>query len=898
MTMRVLFTTSWYPSFDAPGRAIFVADQAAALMRSGVSVEVASWEAASLYGTYRSAGDAAAEQGAAGAAWCDAIRTRGSSVTPRSWGAPGVGTVRLPVATSRVTGVRVDAGVVAASAAQALLAWVDHPHFRSPTIVHAHVGLPDGVAAIAVAERLGVPLVTTEHDSSATARLALPGMREAYLPLLQEGRALLAVSQSLRNRLAIALEVDPARIGVVPNVVDVDAFASGLDTVAREAGELLWVGGRKAGKGIDVLLAAFARLQASRPDLRLRLIGEAPSEAEEARCRALARDLGIAGAVVFEGQASRSEVAAAMSRATVFVHPSPMETFGVVAAEALAAGLPVAATPSGGVEEVVGHDGRFGVIADDLGAEALAVAVGRVLDDPTRFDAREMRASVTDRYGPDAVVGRLRDCYAELLERKAGTPAPVPSRPAGPEPAGTQPTGLEAGGPAGPLVLVVAMRRPLAVTSLAPVPGDLARGLFVVTTTARDGDDAALPEGPSWIEVDPDRAYTAARAAVGGRRGSRRLSRRILRFIRHPLRPVRLRRLAAERPMLRARSLREDLASILAGSGTASGVEIVALTADDADLVLPLLNDRVRLASTTLRGLVDRWDAAGRPVVQPPVVAAPTTVYDPDSYWERLHHRGDLSTVGQSGMSPELNAWLYRALEANLRRFLRRHAVDRPLPQAVFDVGTGIGYWVRFWRSLGIARVDGCDLVPTAVVAAGKAALEVGAEGDYVVANLATPGALPGRKYGLVSCFNVLLHLVDDAAFSIALENVAGLVADGGYLVLAEPILYDSSFERPRDPSRASRARPVAAYRDGLVAAGLELVALEPATVLANNPMEARSVRMLGYYERWWRFVKRRDRARSRWIGPLVAGLDRLAIRTGQAPTTKFALFRRPPARG
>ena len=125
-----------------------------------------------------------------------------------------------------------------------------------------------------------------------------------------------------------------------------------------------------------------------------------------------------------------------------------------------------------------------------------------------------------------------------------------------------------------------------------------------------------------------------------------------------------------------------------------------------------------------------------------------------------------------------------------------------------------------------------------------------------------------------------------------------GLVADGGYLVLAEPILLDPSFERPRDPSRASRARPFAAYRDGLVAAGLELVALEPATVLANNPIEAQSARMLGYYERWWRFVKRRDRARSRWIGALVAGLDRVAIRTGQAPTTKFALFRRPPARG
>ena len=495
------------------------------------------------------------------------------------------------------------------------------------------------------------------------------------------------------------------------------------------------------------------------------------------------------------------------------------------------------------------------------------------------------------------MVGSLRDCYAELLERKAGTPAPVPSRPAGPEPAGTQPTGLEAGGPAGPLVLVVAMRRPLAMTSLAPVPGDLARGLFVVTTTARDGDDAALPEGPSWIEVDPDRAYTAARAAVGGRRGSRRLSRRILRFIRHPLRPFRLRRLAAERPMLRARSLREDLASILAGSGTASGVEIFALTADDADLVLPLLNDRVRLAPATLRGLVDRWDAAGRPVVQPPAVAAPTAVYDPDSYWERLHHRGELSTVGQSGMSPELNAWLTGRSRrtsdgscAGMPSIARsRKRCSRWVPGSA----TGSASGAR-WGSPVSTAATSCRR-PSSRRAKRRSRW---AEGDYVVANLATPGALPGRTYGLVSCFNVLLHLVDDDAFSVALENVAGLVADGGYLVLAEPILYDSSFERPRDPSRTSRARPVAAYRDGLVAAGLELVALEPATVLANNPMEAQSVRMLGYYVRWWRFVKRRDRVRSRWIGPLVAGLDRLAIRTGQAPTTKFALFRRPPARG
>jgi glycosyltransferase involved in cell wall biosynthesis len=634
--MRVLIAASWYPTFDAPGRGVFVADQATALSRAGIAVDVASWEAASMFGTYHAADDGGEARRAVADAWCETIRTRGSSVTPRSWGAPGIDTTRLPVAMPRVAGVRADPRAAAACAAEALLAWSAGPRFRSPAIIHAHVGLPDGVAAIALAERLGVPLVTTEHESTAAARLAQPGMRDAYLPLVAEGRRLLAVSQSLRDQLATALEVDPAQIGVVPNVVEVDAFEFASGAVGRDGRELLWVGARKENKGIDVLLAAFAHLRAARPDLRLRLIGRAPTEAEEARIQALARELGIAGAVAFEGQASRPEVAAAMARAAVFVHPSPTETFGVVAAEALATGLPVAATPSGGVEEVVGHDGRLGVIADDLGAEALAAAVARVLDDPTRFDALEMRASIVGRYGPGAVAGMLRDCYAELLARNAATPASVLGRPAGPEPAGPepagiQPAGLEPAGPAGPLVLILAMRRPLAVTSLAPVPGDLARSLLVVTAPARDGDAAALPAGPTWIEIDPDRAYMAARTSVSGRPGSRRLARRILRLVRNPLRPVRLRRLAARRPMLRARSLREDLATILAGSGTVSGVEIVALTADDADLVLPLLSDRVRLASGTLRGLVDHWDAAGRPIVQPPALAAPMALDAADS---------------------------------------------------------------------------------------------------------------------------------------------------------------------------------------------------------------------------------------------------------------------------
>ena len=401
-----------------------------------------------------------------------------------------------------------------------------------------------------------------------------------------------------------------------------------------------------------------------------------------------------------------------------------------------------------------------------------------------------------------------------------------------------------------------------------------------------------------WIEIDTDRGYRDARARAGGTLPPRTGLVRVLRAIRHPIRILRLRRLAARRDELVLLSARNALRDVLAALVTdGQPIEILPLDVDDVVLVEPFLDDRVRLYPSTLRGLVDRWDAAGRPSM--PSVSLPPAggAYDPARYWTQLHRRHDLSAVGQAGLPPEINAWLYRALTRNFRGFLRRHGLDRPAPERAFDVGIGIGHWVRFWRSLGVRRVDGCDLVAEAVAGVEREATAAGAEGSFVVADIGAAGALPAATYPIVSCLNVLLHVVDEDAFDRALANIAALVEPGGALILAEPILLDAAYEVANDGTRHSSARTLARYRTPLEAAGLELVDVRPATVLANNPMEARSRPAHARYLRWWRFVASRSRAdarSARWLGPLVLGLDRLAMLTGQAPSTKFALFRRP----
>jgi SAM-dependent methyltransferase len=268
--------------------------------------------------------------------------------------------------------------------------------------------------------------------------------------------------------------------------------------------------------------------------------------------------------------------------------------------------------------------------------------------------------------------------------------------------------------------------------------------------------------------------------------------------------------------------------------------------------------------------------------------------YDPADHWSRLHARGDLSSVGQSGLPPEINAWLYRALERRVRWFIHRHhAIDDAT--SVFDVGAGTGYWVRVWHELGAPRVDGCDLVPAAVE---RLDAGFGARGDrFVAADIGAPDAgLPAGPYDLVAVINVLLHLTDDRAFRQALSNIAALVAPGGRLILVEPILLDPTYERAATETQTSRARVLADYRDPLVAAGLEFIELRGAVAMANNPIEAGSRIAYDRYLRWWRWVARRARSSPRsirWLGPLMFALDAVVLATGSAPSSKIVVFRR-----
>jgi glycosyltransferase involved in cell wall biosynthesis len=481
----VIIVASWFPAYDGLADGRFVADQAEALLATGAARPfVITFDGVRLTGGATARGRQ--EHVVVAATRAAAASVAPLFVAPARGVDPELPVARLAIAEGQSPGSRtvhaaIHREVVLRAAAERLRAGG-----VGNGIVHAHTVYPDGAAAARLAEQLGWPLVITEHSSFVDKIIAAPGPKERYAAAVGKAARVFAVSEMLAGELRAAFPELADRFHVLPNSVPVDLFrASPLSE--RRVDELLFVGNRKASKGIENLLRAVVIARAERPTVTLRLLGRSPDEATEAGWRSLAVSLGIAEAVSFEEPVDRAGIADAMARASLFVHPSPRETFGVVAVEALASGTPVVATDSGGVTEILGDDPeRLGAVVPTDDAEALGRAIVAALERRADFDPAGLRASVERRFGSAYVAERLLVVYRELLANAPAEPGAIP-------PAEAQVP------PPGPVV-VVALDRERAAQRLRPLPDGLRESLTLVT--GRAPAEIALPNVRRVVEVD------------------------------------------------------------------------------------------------------------------------------------------------------------------------------------------------------------------------------------------------------------------------------------------------------------------------------------------------------------------------------------------------------------
>jgi colanic acid/amylovoran biosynthesis glycosyltransferase len=282
-------------------------------------------------------------------------------------------------------------------------------------VVHAHYG-DVALETCGAAALVGAPLVASFYGYDCS---SYPRQHGAHTlaPLFARAAAVTALGPAMAERLR-SLGCPAAKVRLQPIGVDVRAFSPG-EPPPRGPLRVLTVARLVEKKGVGVLLAAAARLRGELPDLVCDVVGDGPLRASlEQQAEALA----IGSAVRFHGAQPHSRILELMRAAHCFVLASTRATDGdeegtpIALMEASSAALPVVSTWHSDIPEVV-RDGETGLLVPPGDADALALALGRLLRDPElrlRLGAKGRR-HVAERFDVAVLAPRLEALYRDVV---------------------------------------------------------------------------------------------------------------------------------------------------------------------------------------------------------------------------------------------------------------------------------------------------------------------------------------------------------------------------------------------------------------------------------------------------------------------------------------------------
>ncbi len=296
---------------------------------------------------------------------------------------------------------------------------------RDLDIMHAHYAIPHAEAAWVASQMLrregrDLSVVTTLHGTDITLVGQDPSFWSITRFSVEQSDGVTAVSEYLRQETHRAFECDKLDIRVVPNFVDPEIYRPDQEDGSLRAlapnGEkiVMHISNFRKVKRVDDVVRIFSKI---RPEVASKLvfIGDGP---ERAAATELASTLGVLEDIVFLGKLE--SVAELLSCADLFLLPSEQESFGLVALEALASGVPVVGTGGSGLAEVVDH-GVTGFLHPVGAVEEMAASSVALLTDPDLWTSfgRAARSAAVDRYSARLIVPMYERFYEEVLERRS-----------------------------------------------------------------------------------------------------------------------------------------------------------------------------------------------------------------------------------------------------------------------------------------------------------------------------------------------------------------------------------------------------------------------------------------------------------------------------------------------
>jgi D-inositol-3-phosphate glycosyltransferase len=305
-------------------------------------------------------------------------------------------------------------------------------------LIHSHYWL-SGIAARDLQAVWNIPIVHMFHTLGVMKqRVArLPGEIEGDYRLAGEREVLKVADRIVAATVAESVQLqwlyqsDPKKAIIIPPGVDTSRFYPIRKDEAKEyiglsvhQPTLLFVGRIEPLKGIDTLIEAIAIMRAAGTEVCLMIIGGDPDvdnnnlNSEVSRLRMMSERAGVADLITFLGKRSQDSLPYYYSAADAVVVPSHYESFGMVALEAMACGVPVVASQVGGLAFLV-QDGITGFTVPVDEPQALANRLIRLVTEP---DLREklgsQAAKLAREYAWEKIAPQILDLYREVVHNQ------------------------------------------------------------------------------------------------------------------------------------------------------------------------------------------------------------------------------------------------------------------------------------------------------------------------------------------------------------------------------------------------------------------------------------------------------------------------------------------------
>lgn len=285
-------------------------------------------------------------------------------------------------------------------------------------LIHAHVALPDGYAAMKLAKDYKVPYMVTIHGQDFQQTIYKnQKCKENILEVIHLANKIVLVSYKLKNIIKDYYDDNNNKFKVIANGVNINNISS--SEMKKNTDErkkiILSVSNLKKTKGLDLNLKTFSKLIGKYPDLKYVIVGDG---IERKNLEILSKELGINDKVEFLGRLSHVDVMRYMAEADIFSLPSWNEAFGVVYIEAMAHGKPVIGCVGEGLEDFV-KDKKTGLLVKPKDVDSLSEAMDYLLRNPEKAKTIGERARklVLENYTWEKNAEKTIKIYKEIFNK-------------------------------------------------------------------------------------------------------------------------------------------------------------------------------------------------------------------------------------------------------------------------------------------------------------------------------------------------------------------------------------------------------------------------------------------------------------------------------------------------